>query len=72
MDRDALLDLKRRISPALLAIPGVSGVGGAGDVLTVYLESDSPEVRAACESAVRAEAPDIEPSFVVTGPLRKQ
>jgi hypothetical protein len=72
MERDALLDLKRRISPALLTIPGVSGVGAAGDVLTVYLELDSPEVRAACESAVRAEAPGVEPSFIVTGPLRKQ
>jgi hypothetical protein len=72
MDRDALLDLKRRVSPALLAIPGVSGVGTAGDALAVYLESDSPQVRAACEAVVRAEAPGVELSFVVTGPFRKQ
>ncbi len=72
MDRDALLDLKRRLSPALLAIPGVSGVGTAGDTLTVYLESDSAEARAACEAAIRAEAPSAEVAFVVTGPFRKQ
>lgn len=70
MNRDELLELKRRLSPALLAIPGVSGVGTAGGVLTIYLEADSAAVKAACEAAVRTEEPAAPLAFAVTGPFR--
>lgn len=50
---DELPKLKERVSKALLArVAGVVGVGLPEQRLTVYLESDSPEVRAAVTRAL--------------------
>ena len=48
--QEEMRDLKRRLSAQVLGRPGCSGVGverdaSGRDVLTVYLESDDPEVR---------------------------
>jgi hypothetical protein len=49
--------LKKRLSPGLLDISGVSGVGISGGTLAVYLEVDSDAVRQAVEKVVGNETP---------------
>jgi len=67
-----LLAVKRRLSPSLLKISGVSGVGLPRGVLTVYLIEDSEPVRQAVERVVASEAPDTTFDYVETGRLRAQ
>jgi hypothetical protein len=72
-DRTAGLDLralKARVSPRLLAIDGVTGVGIAGRTLAVYLEADSEAVRQEVAALLDAEAPGVPVSFTVTGWFR--
>jgi hypothetical protein len=64
--------LKRRLSARLLGVEGVSGVGLPGGRLTVYLVSDSEEIRRRVREVVEQLAPGAEPLFEVTGPLRPQ
>lgn len=73
MTYEQMQELKRRHSARLLAAPGVCGVGvEKGDdgrpVLTVHLESDAPEVKAALPEAVEGQPV----RYVVSGPFRKQ
>jgi hypothetical protein len=64
-------DLKRRISPKLLRIPGVSGVGLPRGRLTVYLTEDSDKVRREVDQVVQAAAGTGLPcDYVVTGAFR--
>lgn len=42
---DDLKAAKSRLSSAVLRLPGVAGVGVPAQGVTVYLESDSPEIR---------------------------
>ena len=65
-------ELKRRLSPQLLDIPGVSGVGVRNGRLTVYLDADDDAVRRRVQSVVTKAAPSATPDFVVTGPFRAQ
>lgn len=44
-DRNALLQVKRRASSALLTLAGVSGVGIADDRVRIYLETESDAAR---------------------------
>ena len=67
MDAIDLPTLKKRLSPGLLNIGGVSGVGIRGGTLTVYLEVDSKAVREAVEKFVGAEAAEVPVTYVVTG-----
>lgn len=67
-----LQSLKRRLSPLLLRIPGVSGVGIPGGTLTVYLTDDSAQVRDTVSAVLRREAPGAMVDYVVTGPFRRQ
>jgi hypothetical protein len=67
---DEVQQRKQRLSPLLMAIPGVSGVGTRGGVLTVYLAEDSELVREAVNTVVGREAPGTQVSFVATGPFR--
>jgi hypothetical protein len=62
--------LKTRLSPRLLAIRGVVGLGLPGGRLTVYLEEDSEAVRARVREAVEAEEKDAAVDFVVSGRFR--
>jgi len=65
-----LRGIKQRLSPRLLAVPGVAGVGIPGGTLTVYLAEDDPEIREHVASIVAAEAPGTPVAFVVTGEFR--
>jgi hypothetical protein len=64
--------LKRRLSPRLLGVEGVSGVGLPEGKLTVYLVADTEEIRRRVLELVEKLAPGAEPRFEVTGPLRPQ
>lgn len=63
-------ELKRRLSPQLLDIPGVSGVGVRHGRLTIYLDADDAEVRKRVQSVVAKAASSVAPDFVVSGPFR--
>lgn len=65
-----LRTLKKRLSPPLLNIAGVSGVGIAQGKLTIYLEVDSDAVRQAVATVLGAEAPNAPATYVVTGKFR--
>ncbi len=67
-----LREIKRRLSPRLLGIRGVSGLGIPGGRLTVYLVEDSETVRKEVEAALAAEAPGTAVAYVVTGAFRRQ
>ena len=64
--------LKQRLSPHLLNIAGVSGVGIRGGTLAVYLEVDAEPVRQAVAGVVATEAPNVSVAYVITGPFRAQ
>jgi hypothetical protein len=59
--------LKRLLSPLLLGIKGVSGLGVPSGTLTVYLESDDEDVRRRVKEVIAKTAPDAVPEFVITG-----
>jgi hypothetical protein len=63
---------KRRLSPRLLGLDGVSGLGLPGGRLTVYLVADTAEVRRRVLEVVAELEPGAKPLFEVTGPLRPQ
>jgi hypothetical protein len=64
--------LKKRLSPLLLGIEGVSGLGLPGGKLTVYLEAEDAEVRRRVEEVIARLAPGARPLYEVTGRFRKQ
>lgn len=64
--------LKRLLAPTLLRVPGVAGIGLPGGRLTVYLESDSADVRHRVEEAVSRVAPQARIRYEVTGRFTKQ
>ena len=64
--------VKKRVSPQLLSLAGISGVGIRGGRLTVYLENDSKAVRQAVDQVVGAAAPGVSVLFVVTGKFHTQ
>ncbi len=70
--RRDLREIKRRISRKLLEIPGVSGVGTHGGVLTIYLAEDRKELRQKVAAVLKSACPDVPFAFVVTGPFRAQ
>jgi hypothetical protein len=69
---DDLVCLKRRISPHLMALPCVSGVGISRGKLAVYLTVDTPADRERVRQILNAEAPGAEAEITVTGTFRKQ
>jgi len=67
----ALLDIKRRLSPKLLPLECVSGVGVTGAKLAVYLAREAAEDELKrIRSLIDAEAPGTEVEFVTTGEFR--
>ena len=70
MSKTDLVTLKKRVSPGLLNIAGVSGVGISGGTLAVYLEVDSNTVRQAVEKVVETEAANVPVTYVVSGKFR--
>ncbi len=69
---DELARLKRRISPQLLALPWVSGVGISRGKLAIYLSVDSPANRERVRQILNAEAPGADAEITVTGTFQKQ
>ena len=67
-----LLAAKQRLSPRLLALAGVSGLGISADGFTVYLLKDSDPVRRDVAAVIEAEAPGTPVTFRVSGRFRKQ
>jgi hypothetical protein len=67
---DMLLGIKQKLSPLLLRIPGVSGVGTPGGRLTVYLAEDAEPLRRQVAAVVDREVPGTPISYVVTGTFR--
>jgi hypothetical protein len=66
------IDLKRKLSPRILKLPGVSGIGVPKGQLTVYLEYDSEETRTKVREVLKKVSPKMEPFFMVTGKFSKQ
>ena len=53
-------------------MPGVSGIGVPKGRLTVYLESDSEDVRDQVREVLKTVSPDANVVFLVTGKFAKQ
>ena len=70
MDTTSLRELKRRVSPMLLSVPGVSGVGVSGGQLRVYLESESPALRKRVAGVVEGLVKEGDITFEVVGTFR--
>jgi hypothetical protein len=70
VDETQLLDLKRSLTPGLLATPGVSGVGVGDGVLHVYLGTDDPQLRGHVKDLVRAKEPSANVEFIISGDFR--
>jgi hypothetical protein len=64
--------LKRKISPQILRLPGVSGIGVPNGRLTVYLESDSEDIRERVREVLKTVSPEADVVFLVTGKFAKQ
>jgi hypothetical protein len=64
--------LKRKVSYKILQLPGVSGIGVPKGRLTVYLESDSEDVRERVREVLKTVSPDADVAFLVTGRFSKQ
>ena len=65
-------ELKNQVSAAVLKkVKGVSGVGLPAQGITIYLEADTPEVRAAVAQAVNALKLAVPLHWVVTGKFER-
>jgi hypothetical protein len=67
-----LQSLKQRLSPVLLGIPGVSGIGITKGQLAIYLVEDSAQVRRDVAAVLQREAPGAAADYVVTGRFKRQ
>ena len=67
-----LLEVKRRISDALLDAGGVSGVGLRGESIVVYLETRDKAVRQRIQKTAAMLAPKVSIVFEVAGRFEKQ
>jgi len=63
-------DVKGEVSPQLMSIPEVSGLGQQGDTLTVYLKTDSDRTRHQVERVVKNVAPSAQVAFRISGGFR--
>jgi len=67
----ALLEIKRRLSPKLMPLKCVSGVGVSGTKLVVYLVGEAAEDEMKkIRDLIDSEAPETGVEFVVTGEFR--
>jgi hypothetical protein len=64
--------LKRKVSSQILQLPGVSGIGVPKGRLTIYLESDSEDVRERVREVLKTFSPDADVAFLVIGKFSKQ
>ena len=69
--RNTLLDIKRRLSPKLMPLESVSGVGVAGGKLAVYIVGEAAEEELKkIRELIDTEAPGTPVEFVTTGEFR--
>lgn len=61
---------KRKVSAAVLRLPGVSGVGLPAQGLTVYLEDSSPVLQARIAQAIESLHITVPVHWQVSGPFR--
>ena len=67
-----LAKLKGRVSDALLGkVSGVTGVGLPAQGITIYLEADTPEIRAAVEKAIEPLRLPVKVHWQVTGKFQR-
>ena len=67
-----LAKLKGRVSNALLGkVSGVTGVGLPAQGITIYLEADTPEIRAAVEKAIEPLRLPVHVHWRVTGKFQR-
>jgi hypothetical protein len=55
-----------------LQLPGVSGIGVPKGQLTVYLETDSDDLRNRVREVLKTVSPEADVVFLVTGKFSKQ
>jgi len=67
-----LREIKRQVSPKVLRIPGVAGIGIPRGTLTVYLAEDSPKTKRTVANVIRSLGLGISISYVVTGEFKFQ
>jgi hypothetical protein len=70
MTEAELLALKGIITPAVLAISGVTGLGIGAEGFRVYLAADDESVRGLVEGVVRRVNAQVPIEFVTTGSFR--
>jgi hypothetical protein len=63
---------KRQVSDAVLKIPGVTGVGLPDEGLTIYVESESPELRQRVMRSLEPLNLSVPIHWEVTGSFRRQ
>ena len=56
----------------ILQVPGVSGIGVPKGRLTVYLESDSEDVKDRVREVLKTVSPETDVVFLVLGKFAKQ
>jgi tagatose-1,6-bisphosphate aldolase len=66
-----LLSVKNLVSPKLLKLSGVTGVGISGEKLAVYLDQDKPEIRQQVQQHLDSVADGVEAEFFESGTFRK-
>ena len=69
---DTLLDVKHRLSDALLDAGGVSGVGLRGESIVVYLETGDADTKQRVANTVARLAPKVPIVYEVAGRFEKQ
>ena len=72
MTRAEIAELKNQVSAAVLKnVKGVSGVGLPAQGITIYLEADTPEIRAAVAKAVEPLKLAVPLHWRVTGKFER-
>jgi len=67
---ESLLEIKRRISPALLTLDGVSGVGVSQDRLRIYVAKDLATVRKQITALLQQQAAGTPYEIEVSGQFK--
>lgn len=73
MNRNELSSMKRRLTPRLMSVPGVCGVGVRSGCLAIYVTDDVDElVLRQVRVLIEREAPGVTFEVVVGGPFEKR